>query len=175
MTSLSRTVIVYSIVQFYAFLFTHWRFTYFFLEQDATVIQIMSRTRKQLSDVSLLWIAFVPRKARWPKTDKGDGRVYVRKAQSCVLCCVRRARLSVTCRRVIRIRIWPSKRDQRSGALIGAGGTWRSDWSERVLAFGVRWRARVLGVAAVCTRLLQVHQKELIFHSRPYPKCSLAY
>ncbi len=42
--------------------------------------------------------------------------------------------MSVTRRCVIRIRIWPPKRDQRSGVLIGAGGTWRSDWPE-LLAF----------------------------------------
>ncbi len=33
---------------------------------------------------------------------------------------------------VNRIRIWPLKRDERSGVLIGAGGTYRSDWPERV-------------------------------------------
>ncbi len=31
-----------------------------------------------------------------------------------------------------RIRIWPPSCDERSGALIGAGGTRRSDWPKRV-------------------------------------------
>ncbi len=33
---------------------------------------------------------------------------------------------------VIRIRLWPPRRDERSGVLIGAGGMWSSDWPERV-------------------------------------------
>ncbi len=35
---------------------------------------------------------------------------------------------------VNRIRLWPLKRDDHSGVLIGAGGTRRSDWPARVLA-----------------------------------------
>ncbi len=31
-----------------------------------------------------------------------------------------------------RIRLWPLRRDDRSGVLIGAGGTRRSDWPVRV-------------------------------------------
>ncbi len=33
-----------------------------------------------------------------------------------------------------RIRLWPLRRDDYSGVLIGAGGTRRSDWPARVLA-----------------------------------------
>ncbi len=33
---------------------------------------------------------------------------------------------------VPRIRLWPLRRDDLSGAVIGAGGTRRSDWRERV-------------------------------------------
>ncbi len=33
----------------------------------------------------------------------------------------------VPCGCVNRIRLWPLRRDDHSGALIGAGGTWRSD------------------------------------------------
>ncbi len=28
----------------------------------------------------------------------------------------------------VRKRIWPSRRDKRSGVLISSGGTWRFDW-----------------------------------------------
>ncbi len=35
---------------------------------------------------------------------------------------------------VNRIRLWPLRRDDHSGVLIGAGGQRRSDWPERVLA-----------------------------------------
>ncbi len=38
---------------------------------------------------------------------------------------------------VIRIRLWPLRRNDHLGALIGAGGTRRSDWPARVLANGV--------------------------------------
>ncbi len=38
----------------------------------------------------------------------------------------------VMCDCVLRIRIWPRRRDERSGIMIGAGGAWRSD---RLLAF----------------------------------------
>ncbi len=38
----------------------------------------------------------------------------------------------MTCRCVSRIRIWPCRRDERSGVLIGAGGTRRSDWPEHM-------------------------------------------
>ncbi len=34
----------------------------------------------------------------------------------------------LTCGVVIRIRVWPLRRDDRSGILIGACGTRRSDW-----------------------------------------------
>ncbi len=42
---------------------------------------------------------------------------------------------------VNRIRLWPLRRDNQSGVLIGAGGTQRSDWPERVRAVGVRTRS----------------------------------
>ncbi len=32
------------------------------------------------------------------------------------------------------VRLWPLRRDDRSGVLIGAGGIRRSDWPARVLA-----------------------------------------
>ncbi len=35
---------------------------------------------------------------------------------------------------VNRIRLWPLRRDDHSGVLIGAGGRRRSDWPARVLA-----------------------------------------
>ncbi len=35
-------------------------------------------------------------------------------------------------RRVNRIRLWPLRRDDHSGVLIGAGGPRRSDWPARV-------------------------------------------
>ncbi len=35
---------------------------------------------------------------------------------------------------VIRIRLWPLRRDDNPGVLIGAGGERRSDWPVRVLA-----------------------------------------
>ncbi len=35
---------------------------------------------------------------------------------------------------VNRIRIWPLRRDDHSGVLIGAGGPERSDWPARVLS-----------------------------------------
>ncbi len=41
---------------------------------------------------------------------------------------------------VIRIRLWPLRRDDHSGVLIGVGGTWRSDWPARVLANDVSTR-----------------------------------
>ncbi len=44
----------------------------------------------------------------------------------------------VTLGRVNRIRIWPPRHDERSGALIGAVGTRRSDWPERMFVDGVR-------------------------------------
>ncbi len=36
--------------------------------------------------------------------------------------------------RVNRIRIKPLRRDDHSGVLIGAGGTWRPDWPARMQA-----------------------------------------
>ncbi len=42
--------------------------------------------------------------------------------------------------RVNRIRLWPVRRDDHSGVLIGAGGTRRSDWQARVLANDVSTR-----------------------------------
>ncbi len=39
-----------------------------------------------------------------------------------------------------RIRLWPLRRDDHSGILIGAGGTRRSDWPVRVLANDVSTR-----------------------------------
>ncbi len=39
----------------------------------------------------------------------------------------------MTCDYVNRIRLWPLRRDDHSGVLIGAGGTQRSDWPARVL------------------------------------------
>ncbi len=35
---------------------------------------------------------------------------------------------------VIRIRLWPNRRDDHSGVLIGAGGTRRSGWPARVFS-----------------------------------------
>ncbi len=35
---------------------------------------------------------------------------------------------------MIRIRLWPLRRDYHSGILIGAGGRWLSDWPAHVLA-----------------------------------------
>ncbi len=40
-----------------------------------------------------------------------------------------------------RIRLWPLRRDDSSRVLIGAGGTWRSEWPRRVQAFGFRVRS----------------------------------
>ncbi len=42
---------------------------------------------------------------------------------------------SVTCRHVFQLRLWPLRR------LIGAGGTWRSDWPESMYVVGVRARS----------------------------------
>ncbi len=58
-----------------------------------------------------------------PKSKRHDGNIYVRKVQPCK----RFARVNVHL-----IRFWPPWRDERSGVLIGADGTRRSDWSERV-------------------------------------------
>ncbi len=41
---------------------------------------------------------------------------------------------------VNRIRLWPLRRGDHSGVLIGAGGRRRSDWSARVLANDVSTR-----------------------------------
>ncbi len=41
---------------------------------------------------------------------------------------------------VNRIRLWPLRRDDHSGVLIGAGGMWCSDWPARVLANDVSTR-----------------------------------
>ncbi len=41
---------------------------------------------------------------------------------------------------VFRIRIWPLRRDDHSGVLIGAGGRRRSDWPARVLANDISTR-----------------------------------
>ncbi len=45
-----------------------------------------------------------------------------------------RSRLVVSRGRVNRSRLWPLRRDDHSGVLIGAGGTRRSDWPARVKA-----------------------------------------
>ncbi len=42
--------------------------------------------------------------------------------------------------RVNRIRLWPLRRDDHSGVLSGADGTWRSEWPARVLATDVSTR-----------------------------------
>ncbi len=54
-------------------------------------------------------------------------------------------RFSVTRRGAHGIRIWPLRRDERSGFLIDAGGKWRSDWPEHVKAVGDSTRAGVSG------------------------------
>ncbi len=41
---------------------------------------------------------------------------------------------------VNRIRLWPLRRDDHSGILIGAGGRWLSDWPAVVLANDVSTR-----------------------------------
>ncbi len=41
---------------------------------------------------------------------------------------------------VNRIRLWPLRRDDHSGVLIGAGGERRSDWPPHVLANDVSTR-----------------------------------
>ncbi len=38
---------------------------------------------------------------------------------------------------VKRIRLWTPKLEESSSVLIGAGGTWRSDWPDRAWAVGV--------------------------------------
>ncbi len=40
-----------------------------------------------------------------------------------------------------RIRLWPPRHDDRSGVLIGVGGTRRSDWPESAFAINVRARS----------------------------------
>ncbi len=40
-----------------------------------------------------------------------------------------------------RIRLWPHKREKRLCILIGAGVTYRSDWTGRVQAVGVSARS----------------------------------
>ncbi len=55
------------------------------------------------------------------------------------------------------MRLWPLRRDERSGVLIGAGGMRRSDWPE--LMSENRSIKRVQGLAAVCTQLLHIHKK----------------
>ncbi len=56
------------------------------------------------------------------------------------------------------IRIWPPRRDEFLSVLIGAGGTWRSDWLSREK----RSMARLQGHAAACTELLQTGKDKLI-------------
>ncbi len=41
---------------------------------------------------------------------------------------------------VNKIRLWPLRRDDHSGVLLGAGGMRRSDWPARVLADDVSTR-----------------------------------
>ncbi len=79
---------------------------------------------------------------------------------------------------VNKIRIWPLKRDDHSGILIGVGGTWRSDWPACVFANDVSTRidrssvckersiARVQGqVAAICYTPLLLRVVNLSFGS----------
>ncbi len=54
-------------------------------------------------------------------------KYYIGKKQPWTWCCVKRACVSVTRRRV-RIRLWPLTRDDSSRVLIGAAGIWHSDW-----------------------------------------------
>ncbi len=51
-----------------------------------------------------------------------------------------------------RIRLWPLRRDDHSGVLIGAGGTRRSDWPARVLVNDVSTRIDRMRTAIDCTR-----------------------
>ncbi len=48
-----------------------------------------------------------------------------------------RSRSGVSGSSVHRIRLWPLRRDDHSGVLIGAGGTRRSNWPARVEAIDV--------------------------------------
>ncbi len=41
---------------------------------------------------------------------------------------------------MFKIRLWSLRRDDSSRVMIGAGGTWLSDWPERMWAFGVHAR-----------------------------------
>ncbi len=41
---------------------------------------------------------------------------------------------------VNRIPLWPLRRDDHSGVMIGAGGVWRSDWPAREVVHDVSTR-----------------------------------
>ncbi len=78
--------------------------------------------------------------ARWPKTDKLGGKMY-REKYSLLNDITRWCSCSVVSRGCVnRIRLWPLRRDDHPGVLIGAGGTRRSDWPPRVLANNVSTR-----------------------------------
>ncbi len=66
--------------------------------------------------------------ARWPKTDKWGGKMY--KGKHSLLNDIKRQR---SCGCVNSFRLWLPRRDDHSGALIGAGGERRSDWPAHVL------------------------------------------
>ncbi len=68
------------------------------------------------------------------KPDKWGGKMYCKKYRLLNGGQAWRAAVS------IEFTFWPLRRDDHSGALIGAGGTQRSDWPARVLANDVSMR-----------------------------------
>ncbi len=102
-----------------------------------------------------------------PKSKQHDGQgrnsgmiKCFRKIQSSERCCEMVFVFSVTRGCAPRICLWPPRCDKLSGVLIGADGTRRSDWLERVQAVGVlarsdRWPACKKRSIARCRRLLQ--------------------
>ncbi len=77
--------------------------------------------------------------SRSPKSEWHDGQRRINEAGKCIReNTALRAKFRGGVR--IRIRLWPLRRDDHSGVLIGADGAGRSDWSARVLANDVSTR-----------------------------------
>ncbi len=127
-----------------------------------------------VTDTQFIWWCALSGSLSNPKREKHAGQRVLMGTETCIgngtaLCAMLRE--ACACKRdapmSVSIRLWPLRRDDRSRVLIGAAGTWRSDWRRRDVGVLIDQSAcRLLAFAretidstqaAICTRLLHVH------------------
>ncbi len=79
-------------------------------------------------------------KSKWHDGQRDEKKV-LRKMQTSKRCYELAPVFRRDARLVPRIQLWPVRLDDRSGVLIGADGTWRSDWPARESIDSLRARS----------------------------------